>query len=247
MSSPAQTSWPRGTFSVPANLAFVIGGAIAFVVPSIVLVLIAIKMGKIDAHSAQHLPATTLLVAQLLAYVPLGLYMLWFLPRVAGLSLSDLGLRPPRARDIALGVAGAVLMLAVVALSAIAMVALTHQQPNEEAIALLRQVRTPLQKALFVATAVFLAPMIEELAFRAFLFNALRRYASVTSAAILSGAIFGLVHGIQSPTVWVPLACGGIVLAYVYAWTRNYWASVTTHGLFNAYTTVAVLVFHVKL
>jgi membrane protease YdiL (CAAX protease family) len=247
MSSFAQTSWRRGTFSVPASIVFVIGAAILFVVASVILVLIALKMGKLNIHQAHNLPATTLLVAQLLAYGPLGLYMLRFLPSVAGMSLRDLGLRMPSARDIAIGAGGALLMLAAVQLSALAMIALTHQQPTEEAIALLRQVKTPLQKILFVATAVVVAPMIEELGFRVFLFSAIRRYAPALVAAVLSGAAFGLVHGILSPTIWVPLACGGIVLAFVYSWTRNYWASVVTHALFNSTTTIAVLVFHAKV
>jgi len=113
----------------------------------------------------------------------------------------------------------------------------------------LRQMKTPLQQTLFFATACVLAPMIEELTFRVFLFNALTRYVSLPAAIVVSGVIFGIVHSAslsQLLTVSVPLAIGGMVLAYVYARTRSYWASVTTHALFNSISVVAIFVFHVK-
>ncbi|MBV8580931.1 MAG: hypothetical protein JOZ86_09865, partial [Candidatus Eremiobacteraeota bacterium] len=41
-----------------------------------------------------------------------------------------------------------------------------------------------------------------------------------------------------------PLIASGIVLALVYYRTVSLPASMITHGLFNAFTVVAVLVFH---
>ncbi len=91
--------------------------------------------------------------------------------------------------------------------------------------------------------------MIEELTFRVFIYNALTRYISVPAAIVVSGVLFGMVHAgspAQLLTVAIPLAIGGMVLAYVYARTRSYWASVTTHALFNSISVVAIFVFHAK-
>ena len=94
-----------------------------------------------------------------------------------------------------------------------------------------------------------LAPIIEELAFRAFLFNAFSRYASLGVAAVVSGVLFGLVHAASAQqllTVALPLALGGVVLAGVYSISRCYWSNVISHALFNSISLVAVFVFHVK-
>jgi membrane protease YdiL (CAAX protease family) len=39
----------------------------------------------------------------------------------------------------------------------------------------------------------------------------------------------------------LPLAAGGVVLATVYARTGSLWASIATHGTFNAMTLAIVL------
>jgi hypothetical protein len=44
----------------------------------------------------------------------------------------------------------------------------------------------------------------------------------------------------------LPLAVGGIVLAYVYSVTKCFWANVITHALFNAVSVVSFYVFHLK-
>jgi membrane protease YdiL (CAAX protease family) len=124
---------------------------------------------------------------------------------------------------------------------------LTHLHDTEAAVALLQHMTTPLQKLLFAAIAVVLAPMVEELGFRVFLFNAFTRYVDVWPAAVLSGLLFGLVHALGSAsqilTVGIPLALGGVVLAYVYASNRCYWSNVITHATFNAISVVAVFFF----
>jgi membrane protease YdiL (CAAX protease family) len=86
--------------------------------------------------------------------------------------------------------------------------------------------------AAFAVLAVVVAPFVEELTFRGFLFNTIRRYAPVWAAAAISGIVFGLSHG--SLTAFVPLAGSGIVLAYVYELTGSLPASMLTHALFNA-------------
>jgi hypothetical protein len=127
--------------------------------------------------------------------------------------------------------------------------ALTHIHDTEAAVALLAQMKTPFEKLLFVAVAAILAPIIEELAFRAFLFNAFSRYMSISAAALSSAILFGLVHASSAQqllTVSVPLCFGGLVLAAVYRISRCYWSNVISHAIFNSISLVAVFVFHVK-
>lgn len=224
-------------------------GAIAIAIAAISAYLaFAIKSGHIDMHHPRRIPVMTELLGEMVIYVPVGAYLLAFLPAVSKRSLSELGIRLPGAREIGIGLVGAILMTVAVDASGALVSFLTHRQDIEAAIALLKQIKTPGETVLFIAIAVVFAPMLEELGFRVFLFNSFARYTSVPIAVVLSGAFFGLVHAAslwQLVTVSIPLAVGGIVLAIVYAWSRNYWSSVITHSVFNAIPLTLYFVFHV--
>ncbi len=51
---------------------------------------------------------------------------------------------------------------------------------------------------------------------------------------MLSGVLFGIAHGDLYAAL--PLALGGIVLCAVYYRTRNAFASMISHALFNAFS-----------
>lgn len=219
------------------------------IVPAVLYVVVAYSLGYFNASKSND----QLLIAQAVTYLPWGLFLIAVLPRLSRTSLYELGFRKPTLRDIGIALLGAVAMWFAVSLVGGAIVALTHRHTTEAAVALLQQLRTPGEKVLYVTIAVALAPMLEELTFRVFIFNALTRYMRVPFAALGSAIVFGLVHAQaktneeligQLLTVSVPLVLGGIVLAYVYATTRCYWANVITHGTFNAVTIVAVMFLH---
>ena len=67
-----------------------------------------------------------------------------------------------------------------------------------------------------VLSIVVLAPIAEELFFRGFFFAGLRSRWSLWPSALLSGAIFGLVHAPTGPTAAIPLAGLGVGLAWLY-------------------------------
>jgi membrane protease YdiL (CAAX protease family) len=249
LSALSPTPWPREAWNVPLTILAAIGAVVFAIVPGIVYVVFATVTGAIDPHHPRNVPADQLLIAQVVTYVPLGIYLAIVLPRLSLVSLRDLGLRAPTARELGIALGGTVAMWLIVTIVGTALAALTHRQDTEAAVAVLKQMHTPGEKLLFFTIACVLAPMIEELAFRVFLFNAFTRYASLPVAALASGALFGVVHSSslgQLLTVSVPLALGGVVLAYVYAATRCYWANVTTHAVFNSISVIAIFVFHAK-
>jgi membrane protease YdiL (CAAX protease family) len=182
----------------------------------------------------------------MVAYVvPLAL-MLFVLPRLAHRSLADLGLRRPRAADLAWGLAGAAAMFVVANLAGSLESALFHVKPDETQVHWLRELHGTLLGAL-VFLACICAPIFEELVFRGFVFNAILRYAPVWLAVVLSAALFGLAHGVGQPGnagALFPLAASGAVLALVYYYSRSLIASMITHATFNLTTVVLVLAFH---
>jgi membrane protease YdiL (CAAX protease family) len=248
-SPPWPATWPRESFRVGPTLLAAVGAVFVVIVVLVLFIWIAVALHFIDPRHPESLGPSQLLLTQLASYVPIALYLLVVIPHVAAMPLSRLGLRAPTAGELWVGVVGAMVMWLVVILTGSLVETITHQHDTEAAIQLLKSVRTPLQKISFIAVAVLFAPLVEELAFRVFVFNAFRRWTPLWVAALLSGALFGLVHASsrgQLLTVALPLSLGGVVLALVYARTRCYWSNVVSHALFNSVTVIAYFVFHVK-
>ena len=249
-SALSPTPWPPNAWPLVGVVFVALGVALLSVAAPALYFGFAAHRGLVDAHHPLANPEQ-LVVAQLVGYGPVALFLLAMLPRLARVPLGDLGIRTPTARALGSGALGTIAMWLLVSLASAVVFSITKRHDTENAIALLQQMKTPADQVAFFVLACVLAPIIEELIFRVFLFNALTRYVPVAAAIVGSGAFFGLVHAIGGPptqlvTVAIPLAIGGMVLAYVYARTRNYWANVTTHGLFNAISVIAIFVFHAK-
>jgi CAAX protease family protein len=85
-----------------------------------------------------------------------------------------------------------------------------------------------------VMTIVVLAPIAEETFFRGFFYAGLRTKWSLWPSALLSGAVFGLVHAPTGPTAAIPLAGLGVGLAWLYDKTGSIWPCMLAHFLNNA-------------
>ncbi len=255
-SALSPTPWPHDAWRPALTILAGFGAVVFYVVPPLAYLIVAAMLHLVDPRQPFR-SADQLLIAQLVGYIPIAIYLGFVLPRVARTSLRDLGFRRPNASEMGTALLGTIVMWLAVTLIGAAIVAATHRHDTENAIALLKAMKTPAEQLAFFLLACVLAPMIEELIFRVFIFNALSKYffaigrgiAPLILAIVVSGAIFGAVHAGsvgQLLTVSVPLTVGGIVLAYVYARTHNYWASVTTHALFNSISVLAIFVFHQK-
>ena len=205
------------------------------------------RLGVLSVRAGRPGPTTQLLLATV-GDVAVALYLLAVLPLLAKRSLAALGIRAPKGREIGIGLLGGLAMVAIANPLAAFMQSFTHATHPEAALALLKGLHEPWQIAAFVGLACVLAPIAEELVFRAFLFNAVARYGGFWPAAAISSLIFGLVHVSSSPldilVFALPLAFGGIVLAVVYTRAKCYWSNVIAHALFNTVSVVAILVFH---
>jgi len=185
-----------------------------------------------------------LIVGQFASYAAALAVMFPLLPLIAHRSWRELGLRKLRASDAAFALGGAVAMFIATAATGAAQDAVFHLKPDEVAVHWLRAARGSLV-GIFVFLACVAAPFFEELTFRGFIFNALRRYMPVWVAVALSAIVFGFSHWQPGNSgAIVPLAAGGAVLALVYYRTGSLIASMLTHATFNLFTVVLVLVFH---
>jgi hypothetical protein len=89
---------------------------------------------------------------------------------------------------------------------------------------------------ILVLTAVILAPVVEELFFRGFIFGGFRKAWGTVAAAVGSGLIFGLMHLGNPGTLYIvpPIAAIGALFAWGYIYSGSLLPSMIAHLLFNA-------------
>ncbi len=94
--------------------------------------------------------------------------------------------------------------------------------------------------AVIAVSAIVIAPLVEEIFFRGFMYQALRRSMPLWPAVILTGIAFGVAH--VDPAVMIPIAIVGIILLGIYRWTGNLWSSIITHAGYNTIAVAALAV-----
>jgi len=200
-----------------------------------------------NRYALQHPPAGIALGVLAGTDVAAIICLIALLPWTGGTSFAGLGFRGLSARTVGIAIAGALAMVVCTdGLESLLQSAL-HVKVSEQAVTLFLSMKTPATKALFALLGVVVAAVFEEMAFRVFLFNAIRRYSRFWVAALSSSLLFGLVHAtpgvslLQNLVLALPLAVGGFILCAVYVKTENAYAPMITHGLFNAVSFVALL------
>ena len=240
------TRWPSNAFSWKRSLVVALAVIGAFVLGfAIVLIAIIVLYGT-DKTKLAKLPLVVSLVGQLVAYVPIVVVLLAMLPWLARAPLSAIGFRAPNGVDILWAIGGAIAMTVVTdAVGGIEQA--LHVPVNETAVDLLRRAHGS-DALLFALVACIAAPFVEELLFRGFVFNAIRRYTPLWLAVTLGGIVFGAAHfDPHSVGALLPLAFGGAVLCLVYYLRGVIWVDMLAHALFNALPVTAILVFHQKV
>jgi membrane protease YdiL (CAAX protease family) len=224
-------------------LPFVIG------VAAVLVVLYAVGHGLTTLAAAPKWASTGLPAIHVTAIgeIAVIVFLLPMLPELAKVSLRKLGFVRPSTSDVLWAIAGAIAMVLVTDGLASLLQNALHAKVSEQAVNLYLSVKSAPGKFEFALLGIVIAPIAEETAFRVLIFNAARKYGGFWFGAAVSGLLFGLAHAqpglslLQSFILLLPLAMGGAILCGVYAKTRNAYASMITHGLFNAVSLVALL------
>jgi membrane protease YdiL (CAAX protease family) len=98
--------------------------------------------------------------------------------------------------------------------------------------------RTMDQRIMIIIFAVAIAPVIEELLFRFFLYNVLKRYFGRLLGVVSSALLFAAAHA-HFPS-FVPLFVLGSCFAIAYEWSGSILVAMTMHSLFNSLTLAAL-------
>ena len=86
-------------------------------------------------------------------------------------------------------------------------------------------------KIILIATATIVAPLVEEIIFRGYLYAVIKRYSSRTFAAITISLLFAVVHN-NLPGM-MPLFILALMLTLAYELTGCLWVPMVAHALFN--------------
>ncbi len=247
MISPAwPTRWPKDSFR-PGPTFLVLLAIAAAVAVALILGVGYIALCCRSAALTHDMRALIMpsLVVQVFVDLIVAAIVISQLPRLSGFPARAIGIAMPDSSQIFTAVLGAAVMTLVVQAASTLIERLAHTAHEQEAVALFRSLHDPKQIAFFVVFATIVAPIGEESFFRLFAFNGFLRYAGgFWPAAIASAVLFGAFH--MDVYAFLPLTLAGIVLAGVYYRTRNAFASMIAHGLFNGIPLV-LLIFFPKL
>jgi membrane protease YdiL (CAAX protease family) len=106
-------------------------------------------------------------------------------------------------------------------------------------VAIFRGAKSPAIVAFMLLVACGLAPLTEELVFRAGLYRFVRQKLGRTPALLVSGLGFGALHANWAG--FVPLAALGMILALAYEASGSIRVAIAAHALFNLNTVLLVL------
>ncbi len=95
-------------------------------------------------------------------------------------------------------------------------------------------------KILLGIYAVIIAPLVEEIMFRGFLYGVIKRFTDSYFAALVTALLFGVVH--LHVASFAPLCALGIVLAVAYEVTGSLLVPMGIHALFNTVNLVLMVV-----
>jgi membrane protease YdiL (CAAX protease family) len=227
MSPTNDPSWNRWDMA-KAIIVTVIGTLIAGVIAALAAELLVDSGERYQDDSTAY--AITLIPGMVVVELLLLATALWFGPRKHRVSLASLGLRSPIRGFWWLPpvVAIASLILVYAYDAALSLASIEPASTPDEVFA------SPAPFAVVAVGAVLLAPWIEEIFFRGFLFGGLRVRWGWLLAAVASSLLFALAH---LDVYGIPVyAAIGFLFAWSYHHTGALKSSVIAHAMVNFVT-----------
>jgi membrane protease YdiL (CAAX protease family) len=236
--SPAwPTRWPKDAFRPGPSLLWLLVVALGIAAGTLIAFIV---VGAIYGPSGGPKDLVeTLLVTVIIELCTIP-FAWWFLPTAARVSLPNLGFARPTFATLGIAAGGAIVALIAVNLVTFVVDRFAHGPHGQATAIAFTGIHQLGSIAFFFVAATIVIPIAEETIFRLFVFNVGLRYGGFWLGAIPSAVLFGLAHGdrFNAPA----LAAVGLVLCAVYYFSKNAFASMIAHGLFNAITLVALLI-----
>ena len=152
----------------------------------------------------------------------------WFSVRKYQVSWSKLGLRGFKGKMMVLGFG---LMLSTFVFNFIynGFLALLNLRAQADLIPIFEQMSSP---EWLLITGIVIAPFVEELVFRGFIFEGLKQRYTWKKAALISSGLFSIMH--LQPLAILPIFILGYIFAYLYHKSKSIWPGIVLHVSSNA-------------
>lgn len=153
----------------------------------------------------------------------------WFSIRKYRVSWKTLGLRDFRGKALGIGCG---LMIAFYGFNLVYTLLLSvfNLQSRLDYAALFDELSSPW---LLFLGGVVVAPVVEEIFFRGFLFSGLRQRYNPKMAGLISAGLFAVVH--FQPVNLIPILFLGLIFTYLYHRSGSIWPAVIMHVLTNLF------------
>lgn len=169
-------------------------------------------------------PGLIVSLAELVLLVPVW----WLTVRKYRVSWGSLGLRGFRGEMLGLG-CGLMVLSAAFNLFYALFLGLFGLRVQPDLIPLFTELSSPW---LLLVGGAIVAPVVEEIFFRGFVFAGLRGRYGWRRAALISSALFALIHAV--PTAVLPIFILGCIFAYLYQRSGSIWPAILMHAATNS-------------
>lgn len=167
----------------------------------------------------------TLILVQLVYLLPVVIIFAW-----RGIPWSSLGFGKFDWGTLGIGCGLLVVGYGIIFVHNLILMVLGFDTQGDEILKLFDLLENPVW---FFLVGAVLAPFVEEIFFRGFLFQGFRVRYGWVSSMLLSSAIFGFAH--LDPASLIPTFVLGNLLAYLYHRTNSIWPGVIMHILINTF------------
>jgi uncharacterized protein len=209
-----------GAYSVPWKPIDNWIGVIMLAVIDMVLLLF-VALGE----NLQLAQSGLLILVQLVYLIPVVVIFAW-----RGIHWKSLGFGKFQWNVVGIGCGLLIASYVLILLHNLLLMALGIETQGEEIAKLFASLESP---AWFFFVGAILAPLVEEIFFRGFLFQGFRQRYGWVSAMLLSSGIFAVAH--LDPVSLIPTFILGSLLAYLYHRSNSIWPSVILHVLVNTF------------
>ena len=184
--------------------------------------------------SAQFVQSMGVILLELVYIIPVLLIFAW-----RHIQLKQLGFRRFQWSELGLGCGLLIGSYMLVLLHNGILTYLGVDTQGEEVMKIFTSLNSPIW---FMLAAVIVAPVVEEMFFRGFLFQGFRQRYGWVAASMLSSAIFAAAH--LDPVSLIPTFILGVVFSYVYHRSNSVWPGIILHFSVNAFGVTAIYAAH---
>lgn len=201
-----------------------------------VILLALIDLGllfiSLQGQKGQLAQSGFLVLIQLAYLLPVVIILTW-----RGISWRSLGFGRFHWGTLSIGCGLLIASYVIILFHNLILTKLGIETQGDEISRLFELLDTP---AWFFFVGAVLAPLVEEIFFRGFLFQGFRARYGWVSGMLISSAIFAIAH--LDPASLIPTFILGNLLAYLYHRSNSVWPGVIVHVLVNTFGLVSVYV-----